>query len=293
MNRLIKWGLALLFGLLLAWFGFTYTVREGSSAIHSRFGRVIALHTDAGLQLKLPWPIDKITLFDMRYQYLDSGLTETLTQDKKNIILQTYMVWKIEDPVRFYTRIGSAGTASAYLADLLANAKNGVMGNYMLSALVSTNEDDIKISDIESEIMMMTAPRALANYGVSVKSIQIERLALPTANVESVFEQMRADRQKSVSQLISEGERDASILRSQADSEAAQIIADGLAEAAAIDADTETQSAAIYADAYMKNPELFTLLKKLTTLESAANEKTVLVIDTSESPFGILLDAQE
>ncbi|MDR0397271.1 MAG: protease modulator HflC [Oscillospiraceae bacterium] len=293
MNRIAKWGFAVLFALLLGWFGFTYTVREGSASLLTRFGRVVSLSDEAGLYAKLPWPIDGVVSYDTRGQYLDSGLTETLTRDKKNIILQTYIVWSISDPVRFHTRIGSMEMAQGYLIDLLANAKNGVMGGYNLSALVSTNADEIKVDEIEAELMGMTAGRALENYGISVHTIQIERLALPTANIESVFQQMRADRQKNVSQLLSEGERDASILRSQADAEAARIIAEGQAEAASIDADTEKQSAEIYASAYSKNPELFVLLKNLTALENAVSRDTVLVMDADESPFGVLFGSEE
>lgn len=293
MNRFAKWGFAVLFLVLVGWYGFTYTVRESSVSLLSRFGRIMEVNDSAGLYMKLPWPIDGVYNYDVRRQFLNSGLTETLTRDKKNVILQTYMVWSIDDPVRFHTRIGSMAMGESYLFDLLANAKNGVMGNYNLSALVSTNADDIKIDEIEKEIIAMTAPLALENYGIAIQAIQIQRLALPAANIESVFQQMRADRQKSVSQLLSEGERDASILKSKADAEAAQIIADGRAEAAAIDADTEKQSSQIYAQAYTKNPELFTMLKRLMALESSVSKDTVMVMSTEESPFSILLNTQE
>jgi membrane protease subunit HflC len=293
MNRFVKMGFAAVFALLLVWFGFTFTVREGSVSLLSRFGRIASVNADAGLYWKLPWPIDSVYTYDSRYQYMDSGLTETLTRDKKNVILQTYVVWYVEDPVLFHTRIGGFDIAQAYLSDLLANAKNGVMGAYDLSALVSTNENDIKISSIEEEIMRMTVPLAAHNYGVGVKTIQVERLAFPTANIESVFEQMRADRQKSVSQLLSEGERDAAIIRSQADAEAAQIVAEGQTQAAAIDAETEKQSAEIYSSAYKKNPDLFTMLRKLAALESAVSRDTALIMSVDESPFDIILNERE
>jgi membrane protease subunit HflC len=248
---------------------------------------------EAGLKFRLPWPAENVIVFDTRSQYLDSGYTETLTHDKKNVILQTYMVWKIVDPSLFYTSIGDMETARQYLNDLLANAKNGVMGGYELFSLVSVRAGDIRLDEIEAGIREMVTSRTLENYGIRVETVQIKRLALPNSNVESVFEQMRAERQKYVTQLLSEGERDAAIIRSKADAEAAQIVADGQTQAAAIEAETEKQVAEIYASAYEKNPELFTFLKRLTALEGSVNDRTVLIVSGGESPFSVLTGKQE
>ncbi|MDR1622297.1 MAG: protease modulator HflC [Synergistaceae bacterium] len=259
----------------------------------SPFGRIRQVSMEAGLKFRFPWPVESVIVFDTRSQYLDSGYTETLTHDKKNVILQTYMVWKIVDPSLFYTSIGDMDTARQYLNDLLANAKNGVMGGYELVSLVSVKAEDIRMDEIESGIREMVTSGALGNYGIRVETVQIKRLVLPNANVESVFEQMRAERQKYVTQLLSEGERDAAIIRSKADAEAAQIVADGQTRAAAIEAETEKQVAEIYAGAYEKNPDLFTFLKRLTALEDSVSDKTVLIMTGEKSPFSVLTGKQK
>ncbi len=292
-KHLWKWLFATLLIVILVIFGFTFTVREGSGVIVSRFGEIRRVCTEAGLYFKFPFPIDNTIVLDLRAQVMDSGYTETLTHDKRNIILQTHMVWNIENPALFYTSIGSMDTATKYLNDLLANSKNGVMGSYDLSNLVSTNEEDIKLANIESDILFAVKEKASANYGVNVQTVKVKRLSLPYTNVETVFEQMSTDRQKYVTQLIAEGERDASIIRSSADAEAAEIIANGQREAAAIQADTERQVSEIYAEAYSKNPELFTMLQQLSALEGYASDKTTLVMESSESPFSVLISQPE
>jgi membrane protease subunit HflC len=293
MKKHLKWICALLLVAILGAFGFAFVVREGSCAIVSRFGRIRQVSMEAGLKFRFPWPVENVIVFDTRSQYLDSGYTETLTHDKKNVILQTYMIWKIVDPALFYTSIGDMETARQYLNDLLANAKNGVMGGYELFSLVSVRAGDIRLDEIEAGIGEMVTSRALENYGIRVETVQIKRLALPNSNVESVFEQMRAERQKYVTQLLSEGERDSAIIRSKADAEAAQIVADGQTQAAAIEAETEKQVAEIYANAYAKNPELFTFLKRLTALEGSVSDRTVLIMNGEESPFSVLTDKQK
>jgi regulator of protease activity HflC (stomatin/prohibitin superfamily) len=157
---------------------------------------------ESGLHFKLPYPFEAVYTYDTRSQYMDSGYTETLTNDKKNVILQTYLVWHIEDPMKFYTSVGDNEKAEKYLNDLTANVKNGVMGNYELSALVSTDLENIKIEEISKSIEKSVAENALKDYGIRVEKVKINRLALPTNNIESVFEQMIADREKQVTKLL-------------------------------------------------------------------------------------------
>ncbi len=288
MKKWYKWVFAALLAVIVAAYGFCFTVREGSCAIVSRFGQVKNVYTEAGLYFKLPTPFDKVISFDSRSQYMDSGYTETLTNDKKNIILQTYVIWHVQDPLRFYTSVGNLTNAAAYLNDLAANVKNGVMGSYELKALVSTNLDDIKIDQITAEMKTGIAEKALSDYGIAVEDVRIKRIALPDNNLESVLEQMIADREKQVTQLISEGNRDAAAIKSEADAKAAEIVAEGKAEAAKINAETEKRIAEIYGEAYDKNAELFVYLKKLIALENSVSPDTVIIMNAENSAFDIL-----
>ena len=113
MKKWIKWVSAVLLAAIVFVYGFCFTVREGTYAIVSRFGDVRKVCTDAGLYLKLPSPFEKVITFDARSQYMDSGYTETLTNDKKNVILQTYMIWHVEDLLKFYTSVADAENVTA------------------------------------------------------------------------------------------------------------------------------------------------------------------------------------
>ena len=289
MNKMFKWLFVLIFVCLVCAAGFTFVVREGSSAIVTRFGRIVNVHTEAGLYFKFPWPVDNVITFDTRNQYMDSGYTETLTNDQINVILQSYLVWRIRDAVRFYTSVGDFAIAQRHLNDIVANTKNGVLGNFMLSSLVSTNPDDIQLDEISQSIEEISALAAMNNFGIEIQRLRIKRIALPDANVQSVFNQMIADRQRIVSQHIAEGQRDAAIIISEAEAMAAEIIAQGRFEASQIAAETERMIAQIYGEAYSRNAELFVFLRNLVALENAVNPDTVFIMRTSESPFDILV----
>jgi len=288
MSKLYKALFVLIFIVIVLAAGFTFTVREGSSVIISRFGKIVDVYDEAGLHYKLPWPIDKVIVYDTRNQYMDSGYNETLTNDKINIILQTYVVWRISDVRKFHTSIGNYDSAQRHLNDLAATAKNSVLGNYQLSSLVSTNIEEIKIDEICAAIEAKAALSALANYGIEIQTLNIKRLALPEANIKSVFNQMIADRQKYVSQYVAEGERDSAIIMGEADARAAEIYAQGKLEASQIDGETERLVAGIYGEAYNRNARLFVFLKNLLALENSVNADTTVIMRANESPFSVI-----
>lgn len=277
---------------IVGFFGFVFKINEGQCAVVTRFGAVRAEITQAGMYPRLPWPFEKVTVQDMRKRYLDSGYLETLTHDKMNVIMQTYMIWSVEDPLKYYTSVGNDSVAETYLGDLVTNAKNGTMGSYDLSTLVSMNEDDIKIAEIEEKILDEVRPHALEQYGVAVHELHIKRVGLPATNVQSVFAQMQADRQKYIDQLLAEGDRDAKIIRSESDTEVAAIVAEGREQAASINAETEREVAAIYAEAHKQDPELYAFLQKLAALENSVDENTVLIIPTDIAPFDVLSETR-
>jgi membrane protease subunit HflC len=288
MSKIYKLLFVAIFTVIVVAAGFTFTVKEGFAAIVSRFGKIVDIGEEAGLHFKLPWPIDKVITYDTRNQYMDSGYNETLTNDKINIILQTYIVWRISDIQKFYTSIGDYGAAQRHLNDLAATAKNSVIGNYTLSALVSTNIEEIKIDEIRQAIEKIAAVSALANYGIAIEALEIKRIALPEANIKSVYNQMIADRQKYVSQYVAEGERDSALIMGEADAKAAEIFAQGKLEASQIEGETEGMVAQIYAEAYNANPRLFVFLKKLIALENSVNADTTVIMRANESPFDVI-----
>ena len=287
-KKIVKWGFALIVAAIIGFFGFTFKVNEGQCAVVTRFGAPRAEITQAGMYPRLPWPFENVSTYDGRKQYMDSGYLETLTHDKKNVIMQTYAIWSIDDPLKYYTSVGDAALAEKYLSDLITNSKNGTMGSYDLTALVSMAESDIKIGEIEDKMMKDVSSKALAQYGIKVHDLHIKRIGLPSTNVRSVFTQMQAERQKYIDQLLAEGERDAKIIRSEADAEVARIIAEGREEAALINAATEKEVAEIYAESHAQDPELYKFLRKLAAVEASVDENTVMIIQSDTAPFDVL-----
>jgi membrane protease subunit HflC len=263
-------------------------VGEGQAALVMRFGRPLRAATQPGLHWKLPWPIDQTTWLDLRRRVYETGHTEMLTRDKKNIIARTFVVWRIGDPLTFTQAIGNLGGAEGKLDGLLTNAAIGALGGHDLSALVSTNPADLQVDQIESELLASTAPLALRSYGVTIEQIRLERIALPEANVTAVFEQMRAERRQFAAKFEAEGEREASRIRSEAELEAARITAKGAEEEARIRGESAAKVAKIYGDAHRVDPELYRFTRSLDSLGKLVTGSTSLILRTDSEPFSLL-----
>jgi len=287
-KSLYKWIFVIVLFSILVVYGFSFTVNEGTDAIVTRFGAYRKVITDAGLYFKLPWPFEKTYYFDARKNYLDSGFSETLTKDKKNVIIQTYVVWKINDPLLYFKSVGSKTLAEKYLNDMVTNSKNAVMGNYELSSIVSTDSETIKIDEIKEILVNDTNENAVEQYGIEVLEIGIKRLGLPDANMQSVFEQMKTERQQYISQLIAEGEQDANEIVNETNVQVAQILSDGKQKAAEIKAETEKEVAEIYAEAYREDPDFYEFLRKLDAVENSVDMNTTLILRIDDEPFNVL-----
>lgn len=278
---------AVMVALVLFWFGFICEVREGNCAVILRFGAVREEITQAGVYLKLPWPFETVVTYDNRLQYLESGNLETTTEDKRNIIIQSYVVWQIDDPVLYHNSVGAQGTADTYINEMVKSATNGILGGYKLSDLVS-DEEQIEIDQIQADICQRVQEVCRENYGIRVSDVSILRLSLPEKNLDSVFGQMEAERRKEIERIISQANLEASEITMAAAEDSAKIIADGVTQAAAIKAQTETDVARIYAEAQSANVELYKFLMSLDTLVNSVDSSTIMVVKADEYPFNIL-----
>jgi modulator of FtsH protease HflC len=272
----------------IVFYAMAIVVAEGQAVLVTRFGRPLRAATQPGLHWKLPWPIDRALWLDMRRRVYETGHTEMLTRDKKNIIVRTFVVWRVGDVLTFVQAIGEEAAAEGKLDGLLTNAAIGTLGGHDLSALVSTDPRDLRVDEIEAELLASTAPVALRSYGVAIEQIRVERLALPAENVTAVFEQMRAERRQFAAKFKAEGDREASRIRSEAELAAARIRAQGAEEEARIRGEAAAQVAKTYADAHRIDPELYRFTRSLDSLDKLVTGNTSLILRTDSEPFSLL-----
>lgn len=267
---------------------FMFQLREGTVAVVTRVGKPHRTVVDSGPHSRLPWPIESVYRLDSRKHIFVSSFTETLTSDKRNVILSNNAVWYIEDPLKLLRAVGTRESVEMRLDGMITNAKNAVMGNYNLTALVSMDEDELASDQIEREILEMVAPAAKEQLGIIVEQVGILRVALPEVNITQVFDQMRAERQQYAATYRAEGQKDAAAIISDSDLEKARILAEANQTAAEIIAGADAEAARIYAEAHASDPEFYYFIRSLQTLERALGSKATLILDTGSRPFSLL-----
>lgn len=162
-----KWGpwagAALLLLLLYATF---FTVRETEFVLVTQFGRPVRTVTDAGLHVK--WPFQYANYFDRRLRVYNPRPSEFLTRDKKNLVIESYVLWQVADPETFVQTVGDAVAAEMRLHDITWAGLAAALGNHDLDAIVSPEPDRLRAQSMLDELTEATGARALEQYGIRV-----------------------------------------------------------------------------------------------------------------------------
>ena len=292
----MKFTMRLLLGLmiltLLAFKAFIVPVPEGYSAVATKFGKPVQTIKEPGPHFVWPWPIGKTYVFDARKRVYNTKFTQTLTRDKKSIILLTYIVWQIDDPLMFLQSVGTAKNAESKLDSLISSSKNNVVGGYELTNLVSTNASQLKLNEIEEQIKTDVAASANKNFGILISELGIKRLAYPEQNVEAIFGQMRAERNQVASKYRAEGRMKASMILSETDLEISKIKAEAGKKAAEIKGQADREAAEILAKAHLESKDYFKFIKSLEAAEKISGPSSIFILRSDQPPFNTLLSKE-
>lgn len=280
--------LALLLLSLISYKAVILPLPEGYKAVVAHFGDPARILEEPGAHLKWPWPIDSFYLFDCRNRVYNTRFTQTLTRDKKAIILLTYIVWHIKQPLTFLQSVGTVANAEEKIEGLVSSSKNNVLGNYELANLVSTDPGQLKLQEIESKILEAVAERAKESFGVEISSLGIKRLAYPENNVKAIFNQMRAERGQYAAKYRAEGRMQAAIILSETELEIATINAESIKTSAEIKGKADREAAEIYAEAHKKGRDFYKFSRSLEALEKMVNENAVFILRSDQAPFNVL-----
>lgn len=279
--------LAILFLFML----FTYQVRQTEIAVVTTFGKYSRTIDEPGFRFRLPWPIERVYEFDNRLQTFESKYNQTITKDQINILAQVYLGWRIADARTFLERFnGDVVEAERAIEPVMRNATSEVLGRHAFGELVTTNLAVLRFDQIEEEILSRIQAQTHVPYGLSVELLGIKRLGLPESITITVFERMRAERQRLVSSFQTEGEREARIIRANADGEANEILAQARAEAIRITGEAESKAQSYYA-VFDQSPDLAIFLFQLKALEDSLKDRTHLILDAQTAPLNLFNSA--
>ncbi len=275
---------------LLTWLS-VFTVSETEFAIVTQFGRPVRTLGIAGLHAK--WPYQGLLRFDRRLRVYNPRPSEFLTRDKKNLVIENYVCWRIQDPERFVQTVGDPIAAEMRLHDIVWSGLAASLGNLELESLVSADPRQVHGDELMGTLTRDTSRRALEQYGIEVADVRVKRLNLPEQNKQSVFARMRAERERIARQYRAEGEEQSLKIRAEADRQREEILSAAYREAEQIKGDGDAQSTRTYGEAYSRDPQFYKLVRTLDAYRKILDDKTTAVLSSDSELLRILTKGAE
>lgn len=260
-----------------------FTVDEMQIAIVTTFGKPGDAIEEPGLYWK--WPVAQTVLrFDKRLQIFDPRPAENFTLDRKNLVVDIYACWRIANANRFLEKVQTVEGAENSLANLVASELSAELGNHELSAVVSVNEEEVKLDEIMQAVTTRCQQVAEKDYGIEVKDVRIKRVNLPDENKQSVYRRMRAEREQKAKEYRAEGEEQAMRIRGDTDKQQREILSAAYKDAQRIKGEGDAEAIRLYAAAYNQDPKFYTFMRTLSAYKKVLTEDTTIVM-SSDSEF--------
>jgi len=274
---------------VLGLYAMSFQVNETQVALLTTFGKATTEDeiTKPGWHFQWPWPVQKVYKFDARMNVLEAEMEETTTSGHIPIIVNTYLVWKIAEPLKFANSVGTTEDAEKKLLSLISDSQNSAIGRHSFSEFVNSDPDKIKLPQIEQEIFSNLSAPARDEYGIEVCTFGIKRLKINESATEKVFERMKSDRDRITQNITSQGESEATKIRSDADSKKAELLAAAQARAKAIRGEGDAEAAKHY-KALEDDPELAMFLREMEALKKMLAERTTIVFSADSDIFKYL-----
>jgi membrane protease subunit HflC len=254
-----------------------FQVDEREYVVVTQFGDPIKAIKEAGLNLKWPDPIQSVNRYNNRLMTYEMGEIEFLTEDKKNVMVDAYVVWQIDDPIKFMKTVKNRLGAETRLADILSSEIGISLGKYDLSSLISTDLEKIKFDQMMAEAEQKIYQKA-KDYGANIADVKVTMLNFPERNKLSVFKRMRAERERIAKGYRSEGTEKALKIRADADKQKQIILSKAYETAQKIKGEGEAQAIKIYAQAYEEDIKFYELIRTLESYEKFIDGKTTVVL---------------
>ena len=273
---------------ILAVVGFSsiFIVDETQQVVILQLGKPVKTITEPGLNVKLPFPFQEKITFDDRLLEYDSPPEEILSKDKKSLIVDNYVRWKIVDPLQFLKTVQAIPTAKSRMDDIVYSELRRELGTHDMVEIITENREEIM------DIVTLQSNTATLSYGISVVDVRIRRVDLPAENEESIYARMEAERKRQANKFRSEGEEEAQKIRAATDRDKTIILADAYKEAEKIRGEGDARAVQIYARSYSADPKFYEFVRTLDTYKQVVDDKTTLVLPSGSKLFKLLMDGK-
>ena len=273
-GKIVTIVLTALLAILL--FSSTYTLKENEFGLIKEFGKVVTTKSEAGLYFKKPF-IQSVMKLPKEEQLYDLASSDVITSDKKSMIADCYVIWQIEDPLKYYQTLKSTSNAESRIDVLVYNSMKNVISSTKQDEVIQGKDGTLSIKIMEN----LSGKNSADQYGISVNSVEMKLLDLPSDNKDAVYSRMISERNKIAAQYTAEGESQAQQIRNDVDYQVRVILSDAQKDAKSIIAEGEAEYMKIIQAAY-NSPErkdFYQFLRGLDATKASLTEGTMVIID--------------
>ncbi|MBD3635014.1 MAG: protease modulator HflC [Methylophaga sp.] len=264
-----------------------FVVDEREKAVLLRLGQIERTDFEPGLHFKMPF-VNNVRKFEAREMALDAQPARYLTGEKKNVIVDSFILWRIDDVGTYLTSMGGDQERAALrLSQIIKDGLRGEFGRRTIQEVVSGDRVTM-VQDILKE-----ANRVAEGFGIAISNVRIKRIDLPSEVSSSVYTRMEAERERVAKELRSQGAERAEEIRSDADRQRAVILAEARSEAEQIRGQGDARATEIYADAYGANEDFYSLYRRLSAYQNVFKGDDMLVIEPTGDFFKRFNDANQ
>lgn len=272
-----------LIGTLAALFlinGSLYTIKETERGVLLRFGEVVEADLRPGLHFKLPM-VHEVRRFDGRTQVADAEGTEYLTKESKFLIVDAYVMWRIQDVKKFYTATGGDPRKAELL--LLTQVRDGLKNKVSERTVheVVSGEREKLMRDLTAQAHTL----ARNEFGIKVVDVRVKRVDFPASATESIYNRMRTEREREAREHRSQGNEQAEKIKAEADRQKQVLLAEAYREAERLRGEGDAQAAAVAARAFGKDPEFYRFYRSLQAYRASFTGKQDVLVLKPDSEF--------
>jgi membrane protease subunit HflC len=257
-------------------------VDETEQVVILQFGKPVKIIKEPGLNFKLPAPIQVLNSFEKRLLEYDVPPEEILSRDKKSLIVDNYVRWRIVDPLLFLQTVRAIPTAKTRLDDIVYSELRQELGNHDMHEIIT------EARELIMEKVTIASNEETSKYGIEVIDVRIRRVDLPRENEASIYARMEAERKRQANKFRSEGEEEAQKIRAATDRDKTVLLAEAYKTSQQIRGEGEAEALDIYAVSFSKDPEFYEFIRTLETYEKVIDKKTTLVLPGDSKLFKAL-----
>lgn len=280
-----------IFVLIMA-FSSCYCVNENEYAYVIRFSKIERIEKSAGLHFKIPF-MDSVKFFPKNIQLYDLAPSDVLTSDSKTMSVDSYVLWKISDPMTFYKTLGSIPEAQNRLDAATYNALKNIIGTMSQDSIITPSVDDGR-NDL-NVVVHEQVKSSTTDYGIEITDIKIKRFDLPTENEEAVYQRMISDRNQTAEKYRAEGSSEATKMKNDVDKQVNIIVSDAKAQAEEIVAEGEKQYIKLLTETFntVEKENFYIYMRSLDTLKTSLTGEQKTIILGADSELAKILQGLE